>query len=39
MKDKVEADWNGEYYRATVIDTKNGKYLVSYDGYGSDAYQ
>ena len=36
-KDEVDVEWRGRWWPATVLERKtSGRYLVHYDGYGSD---
>ena len=32
--DKVDVRWNGTYFAATVLEVKDSKYKITYDGYG-----
>jgi hypothetical protein len=32
--DKVEVRWNGTYFDATVLEVKDSKYKITYEGYG-----
>ena len=32
---KVEVEWNGKWYKATVLEVKNNSYKIHYDGYAS----
>lgn len=33
--DKVQVNWKGSYYKASIIDKSGSQYKISYDGYGS----
>jgi hypothetical protein len=33
---KVEANWNGAWYSATIIEVKGSSYKIHYDGYGAE---
>jgi hypothetical protein len=33
--DAVEVKWKGSWYPASVLETKNGKYKIHYDGYSN----
>lgn len=33
--DKVQVLWKGEYYKATIQNVRDGKFLVHYDGYAT----
>lgn len=36
-KDEVDVEWRGRWWPATILERKtSGRYLVHYDGYGSD---
>ncbi len=37
QKEKIQVNWDGEWFPATILDLKAGKYLIRYDGYSSDA--
>ncbi|MGV6945186.1 agenet domain-containing protein [Sphingobacterium kyonggiense] len=34
INDKVEVIWSSAWYQATVLEVKDGKYLIRYDGWG-----
>lgn len=34
--DKVKIDWQGKQYPGSVLQVKDGKYFVHYDGYGKE---
>ena len=34
--DKIQVEWKGTWYAASVLDTKDGKYQIHYDGWGNE---
>jgi hypothetical protein len=34
--DKIEVDWNGSWYEATILEIKDQKYKIAYVGYDSN---
>lgn len=34
--DKVDVEWEGDWYPAKVMETDKAKYYISYDNYGSE---
>ncbi|MBN1187622.1 MAG: hypothetical protein JXB49_35435 [Bacteroidales bacterium] len=34
--DKVNVLWNGQVYASTVLEVKDGKFKIHYDGWGSE---
>lgn len=34
--DKIEILWKGKYYPGKVLEVKDGKWFISYDGYGKE---
>ena len=34
--EKVNVIWNGTWYKSTILEIKNGKFKVHYDGWGSE---
>lgn len=34
--ENVEAEWNGKWYAARILEVKGGAHLVSYDGFGAE---
>lgn len=37
--DKVKIDWQGKQYPGSVLQVKDGKYFVHYDGYGQEWHE
>ena len=35
VNDKIEVQWNGKWYKATILQVEDGKYLIHYEGYAS----
>jgi hypothetical protein len=34
--DKVNVEWKGDWYTATILETGEGKYKIHYDGWGDE---
>jgi len=35
-RDEVEVEWHGSWWPAVVLEQRGGRWLVHYEGYGSD---
>jgi len=34
--DKCEVEWKGSWYTSTILEIKDGKYKIHYDGWGPE---
>ena len=34
--DKVEVSWKGSWYKSTILDVKDAKFQIHYDGWGAE---
>lgn len=34
--DRVEVEWHGSWWRATILEVEGNRYRIHYDGYGSE---
>lgn len=32
----IEVNWKGSWYKASILDARDGKYKIHYDGYGPE---